>query len=348
VGYSPLTDEHGRPFGAISLPMIYGQNAVDRELARRNTLILALYLLILLLVVFIGMVLARRISSPIERLVGATVRLGAGDLDYRIPHRARDEFGVLVDSFNRMTEDLRASRERIVKAEKDAAWREMAKQIAHEIKNPLTPMKLSAQQILRAYHDRHEEFDDILDRGIDTIIRQAESLRRIAGEFSAFARLPVTRVSPVDVAALTEEVAHLFDGSAGIEVTAETAEAPPVLADRDELKRVLVNLATNAVQAMDGRGGELRLSAGPTEARFAGGNPPLVEIRVSDTGVGIPPEDLGRLFEPNFSTKTGGTGLGLAISKAVVESIGGSLSVESRPGEGTTMILRLPGEKVPG
>jgi len=337
VGYSPIADATGHAVGVISLPMIYGQDAVDRELARRNSLILALYLLILLIAIFIGMVLARRISSPIERLAEATRRLSAGDLDYRIPYRSRDEFGHLVESFNRMTEDLRESRETIVRAEKDAAWREMAKQIAHEIKNPLTPMRLSAQHILRAYEDGHEDFEEIFSRGLETIIRQTESLRRIASEFSAFARLPARNMTAVDPAALAREVAGLYAGTRDVEVREEIAATPTVTADREELKRVLVNLASNAVQAMEKAGGKLTIGTSSDGA--------TVLIEVSDTGVGIPPEDMAKLFEPNFSTKTGGTGLGLAISKAVVTNSGGSIEVSSSVGEGTTITVRLPAGK---
>ncbi len=347
VGYTPIRNASGKVVGAISIPMLYAQDAVDRELAKRNSLILALYLLILLVVVFIGMLLARRISSPIERLAEGTRRLSAGDLDYRIPSRSRDEFGDLVESFNRMTEDLRRSRERIVRAEKDAAWREMAKQVAHEIKNPLTPMRLSAQHILRAFRDRHEDFEEILSRGLDTIIRQTEALSRIAGEFSAFARLPVRRLGPVDAAALVREVAELYAGAENIEVVEEIEEVPPVRADRDELRRVLVNLAANAVEAMEEGGGVLtfRVRSAPAAEketeREAGSAEPRVEISVSDTGIGIPEEDLDRLFLPSFSTKTGGTGLGLAISKTVVESFGGGIAVSSFPGKGTTVTVRL-------
>jgi signal transduction histidine kinase len=342
VGTTPLTDEAGRIIGAISLPLIYGQDMVDRELARRNSLILALYLLILLVVVFIGMILARRISSPIERLAQATRRLSAGDLDYRIPRSGKDEFGYLVDSFNQMTEDLKDTRERIVNAEKDAAWREMAKQIAHEIKNPLTPMRLSAQHILRAFRDQNEGFDEILTRGIETIIRQTESLTRIAGEFSAFARLPIRELTKTDVAAVAREVAGLYSGLSEITVIEEIEDTAPVLADREELKRVLLNLAGNAVHAMESGGGTLTIRSGLVRTRFGGEVRELVEVSIRDTGVGIPPEHVEQLFKPNFSTKTGGTGLGLAISKAVIEGIGGHIVVESKPGVGSEFTVRLP------
>jgi signal transduction histidine kinase len=338
VGYTPIRDESHRAIGAVSLPLLYGQDAVDRELGRRNSLLLALYLMTLLVVIFIGMVLARRISSPIERLVEATGRLSAGDLSYRVPGGSGDEFGYLVRSFNRMTEDLRASRDQLVRAERDAAWREMARQIAHEIKNPLTPMRLSAQHLKRAFDDGHPEFPEILARGVETIIRQTDVLKRIAGEFSAFARLPMRSLAPVDAAAVARETAGLFRGSTEVSIVEEIAPVPPVMADADDLRRVLVNLATNSVQAMEGRPGVLMIRV--REAALAGKR--AVEVTVTDTGTGIAPEDMGRLFEPSFSTKKGGTGLGLAISRAVVVSFGGEIAIRSEPGRGTTVTVTLP------
>jgi signal transduction histidine kinase len=214
----------------------------------------------------------------------------------------------------------------------------MAKQIAHEIKNPLTPMRLSAQHLKRAFDDGHPEFPEILARGVDTIIRQTDVLKRIAGEFSAFARLPVRSLGPVDPAAVARETAGLFRGSAEVSVVEEIGPVPPVLADADDLRRVLVNLATNAVQAMEGRPGVLTIRARET----ALGAKRAVEITVTDTGTGIAPEDMKRLFEPSFSTKKGGTGLGLAISRAVVVSFGGEIAIRSEPGRGTTVTVTLP------
>ena len=168
------------------------------------------------------------------------------------------------------------------------------------------------------------------------------SLTRIAGEFSAFARLPITERRPTDVAALAREVAGLYTGLPAVTIVEEIEEVPPIIADPEELKRVLVNLATNAVQAMEPDGGTLTIRTGVIRTQYGGEPRELVEISFADTGVGIRQEDLERLFRPNFSTKTGGTGLGLAMCKAVVDGLGGFVGVESERGVGSTFTVRLP------
>jgi signal transduction histidine kinase len=203
-------------------------------------------------------------------------------------------------------------------------------------------MRLAAQHLLRAYGDRHPDFEEILSRSVDTIIRQTEALKRIAGEFSAFARLPTRDLRPVGPASIAREVAGLYQGDVDITVVEEIQEAPEVLADEDELRRILVNLTTNAVEAMQDGGGTLTLGIRKARAALGGVPREVVEVIVRDTGVGIPPTDLARLFEPNFSTKTGGTGLGLAITRTLVEAFGGEIEVASTPGEGTTVTVRLP------
>jgi signal transduction histidine kinase len=347
TGYAPLKDPASEEvIGAIGVPMFWRQGALDRELARRNTTLLATYMLTLILVVFIGILLSRRISSPIERLARATDKLGEGDLSYRIPRSTRDELGDLVDSFNRMAEDLAASRDQVVRAEKDAAWREMARQVAHEIKNPLTPMKLAAQQILRAWGDQHPDMDRILRRAGETIVRQVENLRLIASDFGDFARISVGEAKLIPIDATVRDVLALYAGLAeqGIVIEADLDEdLPPVRADAEGLRRVLINLLQNAAQALRPRGGgRIRVRTRPTTVRFEGEDHPFVEIAVEDDGPGIAAADVSRVFEPNFSTKSGGTGLGLAICRQIVESLHGQIHLESEVGVGTTVRVHLP------
>jgi nitrogen fixation/metabolism regulation signal transduction histidine kinase len=347
TGYTPLRDPNNdEVIGALGIPLFWRQGSLDRELAQQNTTLLAIYLLTLILVVFIGIFVSRRISSPIERLAEATHRLGGGDLSYRIPRGARDEFGELVDSFNRMAEDLAVSRERIVRAEKDAAWREMARQVAHEIKNPLTPMKLAAQQILRAWDDRHPDMDRILRRSGETIVRQVENLRRIATDFGDFARVSLAEARPISVVTPVREALSLYAGLAerGVSTEADLDEdLPLVRADPGDLKRVFINVFQNASQALQTQeGGTIRVTAARTTVRFEGADVPFVEVTVEDDGPGIPVSDLHRVFEPNFSTKSGGTGLGLAICRQIVESLGGRIRVENGAAAGVTVRVSLP------
>jgi signal transduction histidine kinase len=333
VGYAPIRDAAGRVAGVLSVPLLFRQDEADRDLARTTTVALALYLLVLLGVAGAGLLLARRMARPVEALSEGTRRVAAGDLRTRIPRGAKDELGALVDSFNRMTEGLEAGREAEMRAEREAAWREMAKQVAHEIKNPLTPMRLHAQHLLRAQQDGSPDQQRIARKAAEVILRQAEALQRIATDFSAFARLPRRNPEPLDLGEMAREAADLYEGAEGIAVVLDAQEnLPRVLADRDEMRLVFVNLCGNAMEAMP-TGGTLTI-----RLRHSGS----VVLEVEDTGVGIPAEDLPRLFDPAFSTKTRGTGLGLAIVKRAVEDTGGTISVRSEPGKGSVFTVTLP------
>ncbi|MHC4925043.1 MAG: sensor histidine kinase, partial [Planctomycetota bacterium] len=335
VGYAPLHGEGNRVVGILSVPLLFRQDRVDRDLARRTTVGIALYVVVLLLVAGVGTVLAGRMARPVESLSEGTRRVAAGDLGYRIPVQSDDELGALVDSFNRMTEDLQKGQDAAARAEREAAWREMAKQVAHEIKNPLTPMRLHAQHLLRAHRDGAENFDEILEKSTDTIQRQTEALQRIATDFSDFARLPRRNPETVDIAALCRDMADLFGDSEGVDTESTLPEIPAeVYVDREEFRRVLVNLCGNAVEAMPD-GGTLSLAVDLE-------SPGRVRVRVSDTGTGIADADRPHLFEPSFSTKTSGTGLGLAIVKRAVEDSGGTIEVASRVGEGSAFTVTLP------
>jgi len=324
---------------------IVGVGIDNREIFRSvdelGTVLVLTTLVIALVVIAAAYFLSHRITTPLRSLTASTAEVARGNLRPRIAIRTGDEIEELANAFNRMTEDLEASRERVVRAEKDAAWREMARQVAHEIKNPLTPMKLSTQHCLRAYRDSSPDFPKVLEKSMRTIGDQIDTLQRIAAEFSDFARMPSRDVKPVDVGFVLRECAALYetgpDGPIRFALAIEDA-LPPVMADRDELRRVFINLISNAVQAMDGSG-EIGLRA----RRIADGDGrPLVEVAVEDRGAGIPQDVLPRLFQPYFSTKSRGTGLGLAICRRVVQDLGGEIRLESRPDRGTVATVVLP------
>lgn len=335
VGYAPVRTGDGEVVGALSVPLLQQRRLRDRELADTVTAIFALYLAGLAAAGGVGVWLARRLSEPLRDLEEATRRVAAGDLSRPVPEAGPGEVREVAGAFNRMQRDLAESREKLVRAEKEAAWRDMARQVAHEVKNPLTPMRLAAEHVRRAWRDRVPNFEEILDRGVDVIVRQTESLQRIATAFSDFARLPGRRREPVDLAAVARSVLDLYANTPRLAVRAEIADGlPPVTADPDEMRRVLVNLAKNAVEAVEGRGGTMTL-------RLRRDGDALV-LEVSDDGPGIPDDVRPRLFEPYFSTKTSGTGLGLAICKRAVEDLGGTIDVASAAGTGTTVTVRLP------
>ena len=295
--------------------------------------------LVLLVAVLVTIVVARRTTRPVQDLEAFTRRVASGDLDAQVPVRGHDELADLARSFNRMTRELKDNREELVKAEKNAAWREMARQVAHEIKNPLTPIQLSASLLRRAHEEQSPEFEAILERTTDVIDRQVRNMRDIAKDFYRFAgehRAPV----PVDAAEVLREVFDLnaaWAETEGIDLVLEplVQDAPPAIveADPDELRRALVNLVSNAIEAMED-GGAIRGSVAVAAGR--------VVITVTDTGKGIPDEVLERLFEPYFTTRSSGTGLGLAIVRRIIEDRGGEVSLENvRGDEGAGAVARI-------
>lgn len=301
-----------------------------------GTLTVAVVLTILIIFV------ARRLTRPIQSLIRQTEEIARGNLDAKVAIVTGDEIETLGSSFNKMAEDLKASNKRLIQAEKTAAWREMARQVAHEIKNPLTPIKLSAQLIERAWRDRHQDFEKILKDSVTTIVSQTESLRKIASDFSNYATFSAAHRQAHSARKLIQELVKLYAGKTetGIEVKDDIlfGDDVEVFVDADELKRVFLNLFNNAFEAMQS-GGSVVVSAAELKSDALGH---MVEIRVRDTGRGIPPDVQKRLFEPYFTTRTSGTGLGLAIAKKTIESYGGRIEISSAENVGTTVIMKIP------
>ncbi len=290
-------------------------------------------------VLLFTIVIARRTTAPIRALQQQTQRIASGDFEARLDVRSQDELGDLARSFDRMALELGESRAKLIKAEKDAAWREMARQVAHEIKNPLTPISLSATLLKRARNEKSPEFDAIFERTIDMIQRQVEAMRQIASDFSAFAGNRKATPERLDPRTLVEEVLELNAAWARelkVEVTL-AGECGMVFADRGELRRVLINLVSNALEAMQ-QGGRLVVELARVED---GGR--WNQITLQDTGVGLSTEVRRHLFEPYFTTRTHGTGLGLAICARLVHEMGGTIELVPVPGgPGTRACIRLP------
>jgi nitrogen fixation/metabolism regulation signal transduction histidine kinase len=240
-----------------------------------------------------------------------------------------------VDDFNTMAATLAAQRDELARTNQLKAWAEMARQVAHEIKNPLTPIQLSAEHLRRVHADRGRPLGDVFDQCIDTILGQVRLLRQIASEFSNFAASPTPQITAVDLAEFLSALAAPYQVSGGaIETTVTLAPALfPIAADRTLLSRAVTNVLENARQAMPS-GGRVAMDAAPEDARW-------IRVTVSDTGVGMDEVARQRAFEPYFSTKTAGSGLGLPNAKRNVELCGGTLTLESAPGRGTTITIRL-------
>jgi two-component system, NtrC family, nitrogen regulation sensor histidine kinase NtrY len=325
------------PAGTLAVPMALtaGDTAIrQREMAH---IVLFAVLIGALLSVGLSIVVGRALAGPIGLLRRGAAAIGDGNLKVRLPERGTDEFAQVFASFNRMVRRLRRARARELRTERVLAWGEMARQIAHEIKNPLTPIKLSVQHLRRARADRRADFDNVLDTSVTEILREIDRLSEIARAFSRYGA-PAQLAGPldaVDVGAVVREALTLYRAG---EPRARYLEAiepglPRVLARSDELKEVLLNLLENARVALAGEGTIIVTARTQDSA---------VELEVSDDGPGIDAELLPRIFEPHFSTDSSGTGLGLPIVRRLVESWGGSVAAESGPAGGATLRVRMP------
>jgi two-component system nitrogen regulation sensor histidine kinase NtrY len=334
VAYERMDDAAGRPLEVISVFTAFKHQAVDEELFRRSALIFGTYAGLMVLIVVIGVFFAYRIASPIKNLTEGIRRVSQGNLGLALEVRSRDELGELVAAFNKMTQDLKRIQKELAAAERELAWREMAKQVAHEIKNPLTPMRLSIQHLRQAYKDRVKDFHILLDEVSQTIIEQVDALGRIAAEFSAYAKMPERKYEICNVNDLLTEAVRLFDQEKNVRFEVDLVGGEvPVVADKEELRRVFINVLRNSVQAIVGEG-KINVTT-----RLNDGE---ISIVIADTGRGIPDEIKGRLFEPNFSTKSEGMGLGLAISKQTITDLKGRIEIESTVGKGTQVRITIP------
>lgn len=348
TGYKVLPDSAGRPAGAIAIPTLSEQASIEAGQARMVAYLFGGLLALLAAILVVAVVLAGQLTRPFGRLRQGLQAVGAGEAKEPIPVETRDEVGELVETFNAMQAALVESRRKLAEQEREVAWSTMARQVAHEIKNPLMPMKLSVQHLQRTFRTPSEEappeevrFARQFERTTDMLIDQIETLNRIASDFSTFARMPMRNPETLDLGDVAHEAAALFEGplaeSGRAEFVLDPASTPlPVVADREEIRRVLVNLLTNALQAIpDGpEPGRIALTT-----RRADG---WAEALVADTGTGISEDVQPDVFQPSFSTKTSGMGLGLAISRRAVEAAGGSISFETAEGAGTTFTVRLP------
>jgi signal transduction histidine kinase len=325
------------PAGILAVPvsLVAGEATVrQRELA---DLVLFGILVGAFLSLALSVAVGRELAGPIGRLRRAAEAVGAGRLRVRLPEERADEFGQLYASFNRMVRRLRRARIRERRSARVLAWGEMARQVAHEIKNPLTPIKLSVQHLRRARADRRPDFDEILHNNVEQILTEIDRLTEIAQAFSRFGAPPES-AGPLEAVAtgrvVAEAVALYRAGDEAVRYSLRVeAGLPPATARTGELKEVILNLLENARAAVSA-GGAIDVAVASSKGEI------LIEVR--DDGEGIPAEQLPSIFEPHFSTRSAGTGLGLAIVRRFVESWGGTVGADSEPGAGTMVWVRIP------
>jgi two-component system nitrogen regulation sensor histidine kinase NtrY len=284
-----------------------------------------------------------RVTRPVVSLAEAARRVAAGDLGAKVEVESSDELGELARSFNRMTEDLAQQKDRTVQAERVAAWRELARRLAHELKNPLFPLQVTVENLVRAKQKSPEMFEDVFQEGTVTLLAEINNLKTIIGRFSEFSKMPQPQPQPTQVNDVVRSVLSVFhallqqaQSQENNRIAVHTALAEPlpeISVDPDLLHRALENLVLNAIDAMP-EGGDLTLRTASLGDR--------IEVSVSDTGSGLTSEECGRLFTPYYTTKQHGTGLGLAIVQSVVSDHGGKISVESAKEKGTTFRIELP------
>ncbi|MDP4200457.1 MAG: ATP-binding protein [Bacteroidota bacterium] len=336
VGYQPVTSTTGSKLLAVlSLATMNEAVRIDAQVARTTSFVYGIFAALGLVLLGIGALFAARVASPILELIHATERVARGKLQTSIPVTRDDEIGELMQSFNEMTHELEKSREIVAQTERELAWKEMARQVAHEIKNPLTPMKLSVQHLEHAHEAKDPNFNSIFRRVIRTLREQIDVLTRIATEFSRFGAMPRRKWGPVNLRRVCESAVALFDSERSrIRFIIDVPKNLPLLhSDEDELRRAFVNLLRNAVQAIEGWG-IVVIRAAEAEG--------MIHVKLRDTGFGMSEETLKRAFDPNFSTKTSGMGLGLALVKKTITDMSGSIRVESEPGHGTVFHIDLP------
>ena len=339
TSYTAVRSKEGRVLAYMSNPYFARERNLKIEISNFLVALINVYVLILLATSFLAILLSNSLTRSLD-MIGESlkkVRLGGDNKKLDWPYRD-DEIGALVKQYNQTIEELDDSAKLLAKSEREYAWKQMAKQVAHEIKNPLTPMKLSIQHLQRAHRDEDPRAGAMTERVAKTLIEQIDHLARIATEFSSFAQMPEAQEETVELTEMLEGILELYEGN---EQGARVVKVLPkeyvwVYADRTQINRVFHNLLRNALQAMQGLDRQAVLIIGLKKEDN------MAKMSFTDNGSGIPDEQKELVFAPSFTTKNSGMGLGLAISKSIIENTGGKIWFDSTEGEGTTFYIDLP------
>jgi len=308
----------------------FNQIPVALNFVELNVFLFGVYSFAIILIVMVSSFLADQISSPIRRLTRATRAVAHGDLNVMLAENSMGEIKELISGFNIMTEELRKNQKELAELEREQAWKEMARQVAHEIKNPLTPMKLTLQQLVAMYRAKSKNFDTLFEKVSETILEQIETLSQIASEFSNFAKMPSLNLTEFDLKKSLSEILLLFNDENISLHLSYAADTEIIKADASQLKRMFINLIRNAIQA---EADDVLFSVDEDEKYLV--------VRISDNGKGIPEGVIHKIFNSNFTTKVGGMGLGLKLAKKFVEGISGNISVEQTSTKGTTFLIQF-------
>lgn len=325
----------GKLLAMVAVPYFDAGVELTHQITEVVFSLLRIFTAIFLVFLALGYYVSQQLVVPLKIITNRLRRTNL-QANTRLEWRTRDEIGLLISEYNRMLLKLEASREALSRSEKESAWREMAQQVAHEIKNPLTPMKLTLQYLQKALESNHPNLLVLLDRSINTLLTQVENLSDIATSFSAFAKMPVPQAEIFDIKEVLLATADLYRSDSDHDLSLELQSgAHPVLADRKLMSRIFTNLILNGLQAVpEGTRPVLEITLERTRQQ-------TVLLSFTDNGAGIPESVGNKVFMPNFSTKSGGTGIGLAVAKRGINHAGGNIWYKSNPGQGTTFYVEL-------
>jgi two-component system, NtrC family, nitrogen regulation sensor histidine kinase NtrY len=296
-----------------------------------NVIIFGIYSFAVIIIIIISTFFANQISQPIQQLTAATDAVSKGDLNVKIDHRERGEIKDLLDGFNQMTSELKKNQTELAEMEREAAWKEMAKQVAHEIKNPLTPMKLALQQLIISYKDKSKDFDKLFDKVSNTVLNQIDNLNQIASEFSRFAKMPSLKIETIDLLSILNDTVNMFiHEKTEIKIITNLDKAI-IDADLSQLRRMFINLIRNAMQA---NASLISIELSAVENRYT--------ILFIDNGNGISDLDKGKIFDEHFTTKKQGMGLGLSLAKRFMTSINGEINLKNSEPHKTVFEIVFP------
>jgi signal transduction histidine kinase len=335
--YVPFLDNNKKVIAYLNLPYFRMQSILAREISNLIVAIINFALLLIVITMSIAVLISGRLTSPLKMLGEGLASVGVGKKSEHLIYRGSDEIGELVKQYNRMVDEIEESAHKLANSEREYAWREMAKQIAHEIKNPLTPMKLNVQQLLKSWRDKAPGFDRLIARFTRNQIEYIDNLSSIASAFSSFAKMPGNNPVEVNLLDQIRTTLELFKNTDNVEFIVNWPHESRVMifADREHMNSVFANLIKNGIQSIPpGKDGSIKVDVEVSSDK--------VIAAIKDNGTGIP-EDLKRkLFTPNFTTKSSGMGLGLSIAKRYIENAGGRIWFESERDRGSVFYVELP------
>lgn len=332
--YFVLKNETGKPIAVINIPYHKDSKRSKNELTAFLSTLIQVFLLLFVGASVIAYFLSNYITKSLQSVSEGIKQTKLSDDNPHIEWDGDEDIGELVDAYNRMVDELQESAELLAKSERQSAWKEMARQVAHEIKNPLTPMRLNIQHLQRSITDNPDEVQERIDKFTRVMIEQIDTLSRIASEFSNFAKMPRPEMEVLNLPDTLNSAVELYSNTPETEVlfTNLLNDSVTVNADRKQLIRAISNLIKNGIQSIDpGKKGKIEVKLFATDTK--------VSILVSDNGKGISEEEKEKIFEPYFTTKSGGTGLGLAMVKNILKEFDAEISFVSEVGKGTEFMI---------